>query len=125
MGIGAPLHDRTIVDISTGDRIYNRLCFGRFVAKEKGREERTKYTKIRAMVGRILVDRDARKAICYIGRFPPMPAISRWEEVRSGIQGAESSLNGNRTRISALRGLRPKPLDDKAVPAAPQGFEPR
>ena len=26
-----------------------------------------------------------------------------------------SSLNGNRTRISALRGLRPKPLDDKAV----------
>ncbi len=24
------------------------------------------------------------------------------------------SLNGNRTRISALRGLRPKPLDDKA-----------
>ncbi len=26
-----------------------------------------------------------------------------------------SSLNGNRTRISALRGPRPKPLDDKAV----------
>ena len=25
------------------------------------------------------------------------------------------SLNGNRTRISALRGLRPKPLDDKAA----------
>ena len=24
------------------------------------------------------------------------------------------SLNGNRTRILALRGLRPKPLDDKA-----------
>jgi hypothetical protein len=26
----------------------------------------------------------------------------------------ECSLNGDRTRISALRGPRPKPLDDKA-----------
>jgi|WetSurMetagenome_2_1015567.scaffolds.fasta_scaffold675351_1 hypothetical protein len=26
-----------------------------------------------------------------------------------------SSLNGNRTRISTLRGSRPKPLDDKAI----------
>ena len=29
--------------------------------------------------------------------------------------GIQCSLNGNRTRISALRGLRPRPLDDKAV----------
>ena len=47
------------------------------------------------------------------------------------------SLNGNRTRISTLRGSRPKPLDDKAVKilksesgfsnsrAAPLGVEPR
>ena len=38
--------------------------------------------------------------------------------VRSGefkkFRLAQSSLNGDRTRISALRGLRPKPLDDKA-----------
>ena len=55
-----------------------------------------------------------------------------------------SSLNGNRTRISTLRGSRPKPLDDKAIElwitdyqfrnyqsairrrcAAPLGVEPR
>lgn len=30
------------------------------------------------------------------------------------------SLNGNRTRISALRGPRPKPLDDKAVNLLPR-----
>ncbi len=41
------------------------------------------------------------------------------------------SLNGNRTRISALRGPRPKPLDDKAtpcvagVPPATHGVLPR
>src|SRR3990172_12978243 len=46
------------------------------------------------------------------------------------------SPNGNRTRISALRGLRPKPLDDRAGSkirisefefweAAPPGLEPR
>ena len=45
------------------------------------------------------------------------------------------SLNGNRTRISTLRGSRPKPLDDKALKksqwkiqylkAAPLGVEPR
>jgi hypothetical protein len=27
----------------------------------------------------------------------------------------DGSLNGNRTRISTLRGSRPKPLDDKAI----------
>ncbi len=32
------------------------------------------------------------------------------------------SPNGNRTRISALRGLRPKPLDDRAVTIAKVEF---
>jgi hypothetical protein len=30
-------------------------------------------------------------------------------------RNANRSLNGDRTRISALRGPRPKPLDDKAI----------
>ena len=38
----------------------------------------------------------------------------------SGKHTGESSLNGNRTRISALRGPRPRPLDDKARSALPR-----
>lgn len=34
---------------------------------------------------------------------------------RAGRLYNRRSLNGDRTRISALRGPRPKPLDDKAI----------
>ncbi len=53
----------------------------------------------------------------------PKQCLSRLETGKS-IPGEVGSPNGNRTRISALRGLRPQPLDDRAG-AAPQGFEPR
>ena len=49
------------------------------------------------------------------------PGLHLWPQIegpsRADARSEEEacSLNGNRTRISALRGLRPKPLDDKAT----------
>lgn len=66
------------------------------------------------MVEKILVDQDARKVTCYIRQLPGVGPFEEGKKNAQNFLGAESSPNGNRTRISALRGLRPKPLDDGA-----------
>lgn len=69
---------------------------------------------IRKLVDTIVVDRKERKVRCYLRRLPLLSPYTTLEPGEA-VLGAGGSLNGNRTRISALRGLRPKPLDDKAV----------
>ncbi len=107
---------------------------------EKGYEELTVEERkelLRRMVEVVLIDRVERKARCYIRRLPIIPNVTDRAQIPSefqgggGIpvgafsennpktatwfQGAASSPNGIRTRILALRGPRPKPLDDRAL----------
>ncbi len=91
---------------------------------------------LKRIVEAILVNREERKVRCYIKPLPTIPNVTDRAQIPSIFQGAASipvsgqprfqaknaidfqgatrSPNGNRTRISALRGLRPEPLDDRA-----------
>ena len=92
---------------------------------------------LRKIVETILVDKAERKVRCYLKRLPlilnitdrlmthsvfqgasgsPVNDQLRFQSKNAiGILGAARSPNGARTRISALRGPRPKPLDDRAI----------
>lgn len=70
---------------------------------------------MRRFVEMIVVDRQEGKVRCYLKRLPSLGLIGSLETGTKAILSSIGSLNGNRTRISALRGLRPKPLDDKAL----------
>ena len=70
---------------------------------------------LRMVVEKILVDREARKVSCYIRQLPRIDELVNLNGEGDFLLGAKGSANGNRTRISALRGPRPKPLDDSAT----------
>ena len=53
------------------------------------------------------MDREAGKINCYIRRVPKIKQLEEMEEEAAPLLGRASSANGNRTRILALRGLRP------------------
>jgi hypothetical protein len=74
-----------------------------------------KKVALRRFVEMIIVDREQRKVRCYLRSLPSLGPIASFKTGTNSILSSIRSLNGNRTRISALRGLRPKPLDDKAL----------
>ena len=69
---------------------------------------------LRKVVEKIVVNPDERKVSCYIKRLPMIETVENPSDRGGVLLGAASSANGNRTRITALRGQRPKPLDDSA-----------
>jgi site-specific DNA recombinase len=62
---------------------------------------------LRKVVDRITVDRETRAVNCYIKRIPTLEEVPVLKDQTPILLGAKRSANGNRTRISALRGLRP------------------
>ena len=62
---------------------------------------------IRRVVEKILVDKDQNKVTCYIKRLPSIDELGGLHIAGRGLLGEACSANGNRTRILALRGLRP------------------
>ncbi len=70
---------------------------------------------LRKVVERIRVNPEKKEVTCYFRKIPAIDELQNLNETGSFLLGAKCSPNGNRTRISALRGLRPKPLDDGAA----------
>ncbi len=62
---------------------------------------------IRKVIEKIQVNPDEKMVRCYIRRVPKVPAVEEIAGKLENLLGGECSANGNRTRILALRGLRP------------------
>ncbi len=62
---------------------------------------------LRKVIEKIEVNPDKKSVRCYVRRVPRVLVGGEIEGKLEGVLGADSSANGNRTRILALRGLRP------------------
>jgi hypothetical protein len=69
---------------------------------------------LRRFAETLLDHRRERRGCSNIKKVPGVKPQGTHRIRSKNFLDARCSLNGNRTRILALRGLRPRPLDDKA-----------